>query len=403
MISSTRVLHPWQKILLIFLLIGVITGLIFVVHSFLERLPVGADFYTFWLAARANFIEHQNPYSNEVTLASQVGIYGRPAFAWEDQVAFAYPPYSLFLLLPLSGLTYPWAESVWLIVNIILIISAIYLSFPKAPKWLPFTFLLFYPVAFGLILGNFVITISAFLIFFYGFFVARKNPASGIQILTGILLAWSTTKPQFMWLFLVFILLIAFQNKYRIFFISLVSAWIVFFLLSFLAVPGWLPVWISRIQEYAGYVKSSPTLLNLVSFIIPAKPATGAAIVLGFGVILVTVWMVFKWFRKEQSDLHLFIWFGFTTYLFHPHGISYEQLSILVPLLCWVASLSKPRYSTYSIFWFLPLILSWGFFAISKWIIPAADELPLLYFGLIFGWILLSKNSSFETRELTEF
>jgi len=399
MIRSTRVLKPWQKILLIFVLVGLIAGLLLVVHSFLERLPVGADFYTFWLAARANFIENQNPYSSEVTLASQMGIYGRPAFEWEDQVAFAYPPYSLFLLIPLSRFSYPWAESVWLIANIILIITAVYLSFPRAPKWLPFTFLIFYPVAFGLILGNFVVTISAFLIFYYGFFVIRKNPAFWIQVMVGILLAWTTTKPQFMWLFLVFILLTAFRNKQRIFLISLASAWIILFLLSFLTVPGWLPVWIGRVQEYAGYVKSSPTFVNLVSLILPVKAATVTAVLLGIAILFMTAWMVFKWFRKEQSDLHLFIWFGLATYMFHPHGISYEQLSILVPLLCWVASLSTPRFSTYAIFWFLPLILSWGFFAVSKWVFPAADELPLLYYAGIYAWILLSKNSGIETAK----
>jgi len=126
-------LKTWQKIVLIGLVLLIAAVLVVSVHAILVNLPVGADFYTFWLASRATFIDGINPYSSTVTMQSQLGIYGREAFAWEDQVAFAYPPFSLFLILPLSFLTYPWAESVWLIANILLVVSVIYLSFPRSP------------------------------------------------------------------------------------------------------------------------------------------------------------------------------------------------------------------------------------------------------------------------------
>ncbi len=51
-------LKPWQKIVLIgtvVLLLAV--ALVVSTHSILVKLPVGADFYTFWLAARAAFLQ----------------------------------------------------------------------------------------------------------------------------------------------------------------------------------------------------------------------------------------------------------------------------------------------------------------------------------------------------------
>ena len=384
-------LKPWQKIVLIGLVILLAAGLVVSVHSILVKLPVGADFYTFWLASKAAFVNSVNPYSHEITLQSQLGIYGRAAASNEDQVAFAYPPYSLFILLPLSGLDYPWAESIWLIANIVLAVSVIYLAFPKSPKWLPFTYLAFYPVAFGLILGNFVVTISSILILYFGFFIARRDPPAWLQVLTGILLAWSTTKPQFMWLFLVFILFTSIRYRYWLFLGSLAVSGLGFFALSFAVVPGWLPLWLGRVREYAGYVQSNPTISNLAGLVFPGKAGQVFALILAGLLLAITIWLVYRWFRRQTTDLELFLWLGLVTYSFHPHGISYEQLSLLVPLTCWVASLRSPKGWVYSVSWFLPLLLSWVVFILSKWVFQPADELPLVYFSVIIAWILLSK------------
>ena len=391
---KSQALSGWQKLLVFLLLAALLIGVLFAVHGFLEQLPLGADFYTFWVAARAAFVENQNPYSSAVTQQSQMGIYGRPAHPWEDQVAFAYPPYSLFLIAPLSLSNYPWAETIWLVANVILVVSVIYLAFPRSPKWLPFTFLAFYPVAFGLILGNYVVTISAFLILFFGFFAARKDPPIWLQATCGVLLAWATIKPQFMWLFLLFILLVSIRNRYRVFLASLGISWLVFFGSSFLLVPGWLNLWLGRIREYAGYVQSSPTVMNLFSLILPEKPALAMSALAGVLITGLTIWMIYRWYQKRIPDIHLFLWFGLATYFVHPHGISYEQLCILVPLLCWLATLASPKKWVYPVFWFFPLILSWGIFALSKWVFPPADELPLVYFTLLFAWILLSGSGN---------
>ena len=54
----------------------------------------GNDFYPRWVGGCALLREGLNPYSEAVTLRIQEGMYGRPAWPDEDQVAFAYPLYS---------------------------------------------------------------------------------------------------------------------------------------------------------------------------------------------------------------------------------------------------------------------------------------------------------------------
>lgn len=385
-------LKPWQKIVIIGLVLLLAIVLVVSTHSILVKLPVGADFYTFWLAARAAFLQHLDPYSIEVTHLSQLGIYGRLALPQEDQVAFAYPVYSLFILLPFAWMEYPWAESAWLVIHILILVSTIYLAFPKAPKWLGFSFLFFYPVVFGLILGNFAVTIAAILIVFYGFFIQREDSSKIFQVLIGILLAWMTAKPQFVWFFLIFIFLVAIKRKYWVLLASAGGVWVITFFLSFLVVPGWLGEWLGRIREYAGYVQSSPTISNLLAELHnPMITRWGTWFFAGFCAAL-SIWLILLWWKERFPDIKLFLWIGLVTYLFHPHGISYEQLSLLTPLLCWVGSSGKLGWKKLTLFWFLPIILSWLVFVVSKWYIPAADEWPLVYYLVIFIWIILREQ-----------
>lgn len=395
-----KVNHRILKILSIALVtLTVLTAFTIALHSILEKSPLGADFYTFWLAAQSNFLEGKNPYSEDVTLLSQIGIYGKPATPDQDQVAFAYPVYSLFILLPIAWMDYAWAESAWMVINILLLVSAIYLSFPKAPRWLGISFLVFYPVTFGLILGNFAVTIAAILILFYGFFVQRDHPSSFLQILMGLLVAWITAKPQFTWFFLIFILLISLRKKYNHFLISLILSGLVFFSVSFVLVPGWFLQWLGRIQEYAGYVQSQPTITNFLAVFKSPQIMNAGTWIFGLICAGISIWLLLLWIKKKLIDIKLFAWIGFVTYLFHPHGISYEQLCFLVPLLCWMGITKDTRWRHVISFWFLPLILSWLVFVISKWYIPSADEWPLFFYGIFLAWLFFFQDRQQITME----
>jgi hypothetical protein len=66
----------------------------YALHFLFKKNAVGADFFIFWNAGKAIFLEHKSPYLPEITLRIQMGIYQHPATPDQDQVAFAYPPYS---------------------------------------------------------------------------------------------------------------------------------------------------------------------------------------------------------------------------------------------------------------------------------------------------------------------
>ncbi|MEJ2211761.1 MAG: hypothetical protein P8129_22375, partial [Anaerolineae bacterium] len=68
--------------------------------TYTSRYPGANDFYSRWVGGCTLLREGLNPYSDEVTLRIQQGMYGRPALPDEDQVAFAYPLYSLLFFFP---------------------------------------------------------------------------------------------------------------------------------------------------------------------------------------------------------------------------------------------------------------------------------------------------------------
>ena len=74
----------------------------------------GNDFFDFYTASQAAYKDGISPYSEEVELRNQLGLYGRPAKPGENLMAFNYPPYALFFFYPLAFLPIKWAQSIWL-------------------------------------------------------------------------------------------------------------------------------------------------------------------------------------------------------------------------------------------------------------------------------------------------
>ncbi|HWQ46202.1 MAG TPA: glycosyltransferase 87 family protein [Longilinea sp.] len=394
---SAAKLPAWLSILLVCLLfLGLLGGFTLGLHSLLGQNPPGADFFTFWVAGRALFTQGQDPYSAEVTLASQQGIYGRAALPEEDQVAYAYPPYALLPLLPVAFMPYSWAQAFWMAFNILLLLTVAFFSLPKAPRWLVISFLFFYPVAFGVLLGNFAVLIGAILIGVYCFVIDKDNPKPWVLFLAGFLLAWTTAKPQFMWLFLLFIGIYVLRYKRWWLVAGGAAGMLVMLGLSWLLVPNWLNEWITRIQEYAGYVQSQPTLMNFLLISAERSAALKATIITAVGCLIFTFWLMRAWWKKEIPSLQVLIWFGFVTYLFHPHGISYEQMCFLAPLLIWAGQPPRKTIAAYLAFWWVPLIISWVAFVISKWVFNPADEWPLIYFCVFVLWVFTRRTEKKE-------
>jgi hypothetical protein len=357
------------------------------IHSILNQNPFGADFFTFWLAGRATFLEHASPYSAEVTLQSQLGIYKRPALASEDQLAFAYPPYSLLAILPTIPFDFDWAQSFWLAINILLILIALYSVFSSTSRWFSLAWLAYYPLVFGLILGNFAIILSAVVLIIANRFHKSEPLAKPGQIITGIVLAWATIKPQFIWLYLIIFLFLAYSRRWKVLLISFVSSLVFFFAVSFVIIPGWLGQWLSRIFAYALYVRSQPVLITLLTSIFPSIMANVIAVVIFIICLAVTAALLSTVWHNQLDLLLLFAWCGFFTYLFHPHGLSYEQLIFVVPFSLFCVNIYRNQRVRAIILWLVGLTVSWVSFSVGKFIgSEAGVQLPFLFYTI---WLVV--------------
>lgn len=95
-----------ERARVLFLMILVLATYFFLAYGayslFTSQVPSSNDFYSRWRGTRALLLEGKDPYSEEVTLEIQKGMYEPPARGDEDRVAFAYPLYVSLFILPLA-------------------------------------------------------------------------------------------------------------------------------------------------------------------------------------------------------------------------------------------------------------------------------------------------------------
>lgn len=360
------------------------------IHITTQNNNLGSDFFIYWNAGRAVMFEGANPYSDEIAMQNQMAIFKRLSGPLEDQVGFAYPPYALLLVLPMLFMPFDWAQAVWIAFLLLTLMVAGVAAMPRARRWLMASFLCFYPTFFGLILGNFAVLLSALLLLFFGIFLEHKQPSRALQMVFGFLAAWLTIKPQFLWLFLVFIGLYALRKKLWWFLCSAGVSEIIFLLLSFALVPGWPALWLERLGKYTIYLQTYPVVTYFLKDIMPLAAANLLTIALGLVFLAVTGWFFYRWWRGTQPVISLLAWLGFTVYLFHPRVVSYDHLGFLLPMLFWAGLQTTWRSLAPNLFWWGSLAASWAAFFISSQ--PgspsSAAEWPLLFAAVWVGWIM---------------
>lgn len=389
--QATRPTLPLRNILIFLATAGFILLFTVLIHAALNGNRIGADFYIFWRAGRAYTVEHTNPYSPAVTEQIQQDIYRRAARPGEDHLAFAYPFYSLFGLLPTLWLSYDWAISFWYALTIVALLALLLAIFPARGKLTSLTALVLFPITFGLVMGNFAIPVTLALLTFMGLIMLRGQRSTGVQALAGILLAWATLKPQFTWLLLLFILLYALKNRLKPFLIAFTGTAGLFVGLSFLLLPGWVMDWVRNVQDYASYQQVSPVMVELLRFILPAPAANGLGLALMAVVLISGAYIIWLWWRGRLHWLQACAWLGLATFLVHPHGMSYEQLPSLIPLLLWVAQQGSLRArggaKWAALFWIGALVISWIPLAVGRHI-PNFDRTPILWTATWVVWFI---------------
>lgn len=285
-----------------FLLLSIVfVVLVVAVHElFTAQVPGANDFYSRWKGAQLFWLEGMDPYSPEAGEAIQVGMYGRAAQPGEDQVLFVYPFYTAFLLIPLVGLSYDWAQAVWLVVVMFSLIGGVVLCLRlvnwQMPPWLLGVTLLwavvFYNSARTIILGQFAALIFLWLA---ASLWALQQERDGMA---GVLLALTTIKPQMVFLLIPALLLWAVgQRRWR--FVAGFAAMMAGLAgLSFWLLPGWLGGFLTQVNAYPGYTSTGSPIWVLTGFYFPRL---GRPVELGLSALVVGYWLVELWRGRRET------------------------------------------------------------------------------------------------------
>lgn len=353
---------------------------------------LGADFYTFWVAGRTAIIDGQSPYSSNVTHQSQMGIVRHAVDPAENQLSFVYPIYSLAALLPVVGLPFEWAQALWMALNLALLVSILTVSCAEQKSLAPLSFLLFYPVFLGLVLGNFTMFLAVIVMIWVTFIFTRSSPSVSWQVIGGVLLAWATIKPQFIWVVLLFALLDALRRKLRPFLAGFLCGGIGCLGISFAAFPEWFSQWLDKVEQYAVYSKTNPVIIHHLDLLFPEPSATWVGRIAVGLLVAATVVILLSWWRGRFDPILALGWCGALGYLLHPTGSAHEQLLFLIPLLTWMNlhGWQKGQHR----FWWAAIAFSWVALFLGKTFLPAADQWGVFLFAgwWIWQWLLSRKK-----------
>jgi hypothetical protein len=240
------------------LLVGVlfVLGSVAVYTFFTTRFPGGNDFYSRWVGGYALLREGMNPYSEAVTQRIQKGMYGRLAYPDEDQVAFAYPLYSLLFFWPLCFTdNYSVAQAIWMWLLLLALIAAMVL-WMQVIRWRPRPWLwaltmlwnvFMYHNLRALLLGQFIVFVLLALV------AALWAMQRGREGWAGFFLALATVKPQSVYLALPWILLwAAGQRRWRLWWGFGISM-LLLILGPMILLPSWVSDFVQQAITYPSY------------------------------------------------------------------------------------------------------------------------------------------------------
>lgn len=326
---------------------------------------LGADYFTFYTAARMFLLDQVNPYSQEVTQAAQLGIIGRLATPEEDQMAFAYPLFMLFWVLPLAWLDISISQPLWMSLNILIALTYLIHTFQNK-KIFAFLGLTFYPFVFGIILGNFSNLICFIFLYLFNEVIFDK-PTRAKQMILGFLLAWTIGKPQLTFLVLLFAILVSVYKKYNWLIISFVITLATLLLMSTLILPNWMFLWIQRIQEYSAYVQAKPANLaqTVLSFTNIPEGIVLTSLLIGVATVFTTWFLTIKKHKNlsphKDNNINLLflnITIFFTIFIM-PRTLSFDQSLTLIGLFLGSKFLIEIKPKPIVGIWLLYSILSW--------------------------------------------
>lgn len=306
---SSLVKEPRKWALIVCLLLALFIGQVWLTYRlFTTRFPGGNDFAARWYNGCALIWTGDNPYSDQVTLQTQIQMYGRPALPGEDLVAFSYPLYALYLFWPLCYVQpYPLVQAIWMTLMFYGIVAGTLLMMRVSGLRLAGPLLgvtviwavLNYPEARAILLGQMVVVVL----------LAVSLALLAIQrkadLWAGLLLAVATIKPQVVFLLVLWLLWwSAWQRRWRLWW-GFGATLVAMAGVGLLLVPSWPVDFARHLQDYANVTISPYYSLTwmIVQHYLNLGPVV-EAVITG----LIALYLGYEWWRCRQAVGETVLW-----------------------------------------------------------------------------------------------
>ncbi len=273
---------------------------------FTTRFPGGNDFYPRWAGGCARLWDGSNPYAEATTLRIQQGIYGRPAHPGEDQVAYAYPLYTLALTWP-TCLTHDFAtvQAVWMTALMHLTLAGVGLT-RAVTGWRPppavwaLTLLwsvIVYPDARALLLGQLALVI------FFLVAAALVSIGRGWDGLAGAALALATIKPQMVFLLIPWLLIWSVSHRRLGVVYGFLGTGTALILGATALQPTWIIDFARQLGAYVNYTELGSVTWIMTRYYLGTPPALDLALE-----ATLALWLVVEWWRGRRLDFGASLW-----------------------------------------------------------------------------------------------
>lgn len=281
------------------------------------------DFIGYWSAAYL-FRNDQNPYDPELMLTTQNELVPT---TWDYPIMSWNPPTLIALLAPLGFLSFSAAKSIWLIVNIVLVLAA---SLILARLYLPeghlksqFVFLLF-AVSFPQVLLGIQMGQITFLVYF-GLVASVALIKKEQWFWAGAVLILTSIKPHMVLLSLIYLLFYMVKHRQFKGWIGLGAAGLFSALVLFIFRPAWISDYIG-LFAIAPTNWATPTIGGLLSYLQITELAKSLIFL-----FLPLPFILLKYSQKVSIEFAI----ALLTLITVPttfFGWSYDQTLLLIPI-----------------------------------------------------------------------
>jgi len=379
----------WGIVVLLGLLLA---GNVVATHNVLTApYPGHNDFMSRWEGARSYWRDGLNPYGQAASANIQQRIYGRMAAEDEDPGYFAYPFYTVFILLPLVFTGYAWASAIWMVLLETCLIAATILLLDLY-GWRPRPGLLGlvllwtlgnYYAARGLLLGQPGLLVYGLHVLALWAFARRRDA------LAGAALALSTLKPQMGFLLIPFLLLVGLSLRRWRFLAAFAGASVVLVGLSFALVPTWLGDWLAQIEQYPSYTALGAPVWIVVRHYLGLGTAAEWAANAALWALLAWAWAMALWRgRGERLDWTVMLTLT-VTHLSAVRTATPHFVVFTIPLLFYLRGLTLRQRNGARLaaaILLALLVVPWVHFVLT---VEGEFEHPTLYLPVPFGMLVL--------------